>query len=74
MAHRKDCPKCGGAMSDGFIVDKDSYGGRSVATWVEGQPKKSIWVGLRLGDAARFEITTWRCERCGFLESYAAAE
>ena len=69
----KTCPKCAGAMADGFIVDH-SYGTASVASWVEGEPKKSFWVGLKLGGKSQVEITTWRCSRCGFLESYAAQE
>ena len=61
-------------MSDGFIVDQDSYGGRTVAQWVEGEPKKSFWIGLKLGGATKIEITTWRCQRCGYLESYAGGD
>ena len=70
MAHSRDCPKCGGAMSGGYIIDKKE-GGAAVPTWVEGEPVKSIWVGLKLRGLTRLEIRTWRCRRCGFLESYA---
>jgi hypothetical protein len=59
-------------MAEGFIVD-NIHGGAAVATWVEGEPKKSIWVGVKLSGTTRIEVTTWRCGRCGFLESYAAA-
>lgn len=70
MARTKHCPKCEGAMVDGFVVDK-THGGAAVETWVEGPPQKSIWVGLKLRGTTPLEITTWRCKRCGFLESYA---
>jgi rubredoxin len=73
MAQSHECPKCGGAMTDGFIVDK-TYGGADVPRWVEGEPKKSIWVGLKLGGTKPIEVTTWRCRRCGYLESYAPEE
>lgn len=58
-------------MAEGFIVD-NTYGGRSPAAWAEGAPEKSFWTGLSLKDRAVIEVTTWRCSRCGFLESYAA--
>ena len=58
-------------MSEGFVLDINQSGGRTVATWVEGAPEKSKWVGVKLGKRPKFEIQTWRCRRCGFLESYA---
>ena len=73
MAQSKQCPKCGSGMSDGYIVDK-THGGAAVATWVEGEPRKSIWVGLKLGGTTPVDITTWRCRGCGYLESYAPGE
>ncbi|HYG47203.1 MAG TPA: hypothetical protein VD846_04590 [Allosphingosinicella sp.] len=73
MAQSKQCSKCGGGMATGYVVDK-TYGGAEVTSWVEGEPRKSIWVGLKLGGTKPIEITTWRCQRCGFLESYAPPE
>lgn len=70
MAQAKDCPKCAGAMVDGYVVDQ-GYGTSAVPGWREGEPRKSIWVGLKLGGTTPLEITTWRCRRCGYLESYA---
>ncbi|WP_294337066.1 PF20097 family protein [uncultured Sphingomonas sp.] len=65
-----DCPKCQGTMEEGFLLD-ESYGTRGPADWVEGSPEKSIWTGVKLGDRMRLPIETWRCGRCGYLESYA---
>ena len=63
------CPKCQGSMTEGFVAtDKD--GARSVSTWVEGAPDKR-WYGIKIGGKVKHEIQTWRCGRCGFLESYA---
>ena len=59
-------------MSEGFVVDT-THGGAAVSNWVEGQPRKNNWTGLSLTGLARSEIRTWRCNRCGFLEHYAAA-
>ena len=63
------CSRCQGSMSEGFVAtDKD--GMRAVSTWVEGAPDRR-WYGLKLGKKPKYEIQTWRCSRCGFLESYA---
>jgi rubredoxin len=70
MAQSRKCPKCAGAMSAGFIVD-ETHGGAAVASWVEGEPKRSIWVGLKLRGTTPIEVTTWRCRGCGYLESFA---
>ena len=69
MLRSNGCPKCQGAMAEGFVpIDKD--GMRGISTWIEGAPEKK-WYGLKLGRKTRHEIQTWRCGRCGFLESYA---
>lgn len=70
MARTKTCPKCQSSMSEGFVVD-NGHGTRTVAAWVEGQPEKSIWTGLKLRGRTPIEIATWRCGGCGYLESYA---
>jgi ribosomal protein S27AE len=70
MTHPATCPKCQGSMSEGFVLDQ-TYGGRGVASWVEGEPNKNFWVGVTLGDKKPIEIATWRCGSCGYLESYA---
>jgi Domain of unknown function (DUF6487) len=64
------CPKCHGAMEQGFTLDH-SYGESLAAEWVEGPPEKSFWHGVRTRGRERRAIETWRCEQCGYLESYA---
>jgi ribosomal protein S27AE len=66
------CPKCGGTMSDGFILD-DAHGGLVQSRWTGGPPVKS-WLGIRVKKKDRVPVTTWRCSKCGFLESYALSE
>ena len=66
----KLCPKCNASMTEGVVID-NTHGGRGVSSWVEGTPVKSIWVGLKLGGKEPIETKTFRCNRCGFLESYA---
>jgi predicted nucleic-acid-binding Zn-ribbon protein len=64
------CPKCSGKMQEGFIYDQ-SDAIRLVSKWVEGVPEKSIWTGLKLKGRKTIETRTFRCDKCGFLESYA---
>ena len=66
----RECSKCGSRMTEGFVADS-GYGASKVSTWQSGEPKKSFWTGLKEDKKAQIEITTWRCERCGYLENYA---
>jgi ribosomal protein S27AE len=65
------CPKCQGSMTQGFVTEHTHGGGHAVSNWVEGAPEKSFWTGVRLRGKTQYEIETWRCGRCGFLENYA---
>lgn len=66
----KTCGKCGGTMAIGVIVDH-SHGTNYPETWQKGAASVSKWWGLRLDKKAQLAVETWRCNRCGFLESYA---
>jgi DNA-directed RNA polymerase subunit RPC12/RpoP len=71
MASRSlTCPRCGGAMEPGYIVD-EGYGTRTVAKWIGGEPERSMWTGLKVRGKDKLDVTSYRCQRCGFLESYA---
>ena len=65
------CPKCKAAMEEGFILDLGHYNTKTVSQWVEGEPERSIWTGIKTKDREKFKITTYRCAGCGYLESYA---
>jgi len=65
------CPKCQGAMTEGFVLDVNQGGSRTASAWVEGPPEKSLWLGVKVRGKVKYDIQTWRCTRCGFLESYA---
>ena len=65
------CPKCGGSFTEGFVVD-ETHGAHGVASWVEGEPAKSFWTGIKI-PGEKIAIRTWRCNRCGYLENYASA-
>lgn len=64
------CPKCSGAMVQGFIPDY-SDGPIYVEGWIEGQPAKSFWTKTKAAKGEGIPIGAFRCEKCGFLEFYA---
>ena len=64
------CPKCSGGMEEGFLAD-NTYGGFLPGQWVQGEPKKSFWGGITVRGKVKIQIATYRCTRCGYLESYA---
>lgn len=70
MEREKVCGKCSGTMEEGFVMDR-TYGANVPEEWVEGAPVRSIWVGLKLKNVTRRKVSTYRCTRCGYLESYA---
>ncbi len=67
------CPKCNGAMEQGFIIDQ-IYGGRVIGYWAAGSPQKSIWTGTKLPEEKLVPIGTFCCASCGYLESFALPE
>ena len=74
MARGLECPRCSGAMELGFVADKAHYSVPETQKWVGGIPERSFWSGLKMKDRAIVPVSTYRCERCGYLESYAKAE
>jgi hypothetical protein len=71
MAEAPTCAGCGGAMEEGFVIDRGHYGLPAEPQWVEGEPERSFWTGLKIDEKRLFKVLTYRCERCGRLESYA---
>jgi hypothetical protein len=63
------CSRCGGSLERGFVLD-EGYGKRSPAKWVEGAPEYWLW-NLKFRGKRQLEISSYRCTRCGFLESFA---
>lgn len=75
MAVPSKCAKCGGAMEAGFVADRGDMDISQEAIWASGTPNRSFWRASVVQKGARsFSVATWRCERCGFLESYATEE
>ena len=48
------------------------YGRTAVPNWVAGEPVNNFWSwGLNLRGKQQLPVSTYRCRRCGYLESYA---
>ena len=67
------CPKCGELMEQGFTVAR-SENAATVAHWFEGVPEYGFFGGLKPTTKKQVAIRTFRCAKCGYLESYALAE
>jgi len=61
--------KCGGKLEDGFILD-NTHGARLQSEWISGPPERSRWTGIKVKGRRQLPVTTFRCVRCGYLESY----
>jgi hypothetical protein len=64
------CAKYGAAMKPGFVLDQ-SYAAATQNEWIEGSHETSIWTGLKLKGHQCLPVT-FRVQRAGYLESYAA--
>lgn len=75
------CPKCHDNMVRGYIMDH-SYSQTLISLWVEGPPKPHQFLGISFSGNFIKEpkaeelipIGTFRCQGCGYLESYANKE
>ena len=70
MRTPSNCAKCGGSLSAGFIVD-EGYGSHEVSRWQDGEPKRAWYGGVKASKSDQIQVSTFRCDRCGYLESYA---
>jgi hypothetical protein len=68
------CVRCQGRMEIGVVVDRAHSGMPTRETWVQGIPKWSRWMGLTIKGLPKFPVVSYRCEKCGYLDSYANPE
>jgi hypothetical protein len=66
------CPKCGGDMNWGYIVD-NALTKLVASQWASGSPQWSFWTGTKQ-TSEPLPIAAFRCSSCGYLESYAQPE
>ena len=67
MSETSTCPKCGGAMITGSLKERTLYG-PSPYQWV---PLDDAPFPMKGAPSNRHDIVVYRCEGCGYLESYA---
>lgn len=65
------CLRCQSPMEEGVTIDHGHGNSPTVPEWLEGAPERSVWTGLKMKGKHKFVVKTFRCERCGYLESYA---
>jgi predicted nucleic-acid-binding Zn-ribbon protein len=71
------CPKCGGEMKAGFLIDLINKNPvmeiAEQMEWVEGDSsqRSALTGGVKLSGKDRRKVTTYCCNGCGYLESYA---
>ena len=70
MEKNNKCLKCGGTLEEGFIRDAVPYGSVPSA-WYRGPLERSRWMGVKTAGKVHYQVRTYRCTQCGFLESYA---
>ena len=71
MSAPSECLRCKGSMSVGLVLDRGDYNIGIIQQWVEGMPEKSRWSGLKTKGLESYKVLTYRCDHCGYLESYA---
>ena len=57
-------------MELGFVPDLGG-GPWAPTRWARGERRKSLLRGLKIDEKALLPVETYRCERGGYLESYA---
>ena len=66
----KRCTRCGGPQTEGVLLDSSPNAVR-VGQWAEGVPEYWVLRILKMRGRRKMPIQSWRCTKCGLLESYA---
>ncbi|GAA4451509.1 hypothetical protein [Novipirellula rosea] len=61
------CPSCHAPMQEGFLIDRFGEFQKDTLFWASGS-----FGSFMLGREQVYPVTTWRCQRCGLLQCYAA--
>lgn len=70
MNESVECIRCHAKMEVGFVPD-NTHSGFQQPKWSPGVPQPSFWTGLKLKADSVIPVTTFRCLKCGYLESFA---
>ena len=74
MIAPKECLRCRGPMEPGFLLDRHHHSQAGTQQWIEGEPERSFWTGIKTRGKEKVPVRTFRCERCGYLEAYASED
>lgn len=66
-----DCPRCGGVMEAGMVLDPAHPHVSHLQTWVRGIPKSGVLGQLKVDRQEQLQVVAYRCQSCGRLESFA---
>jgi len=58
-------------MEEGFVADQRTKAASTEQVWYAGAPERWWWGTLKLRGRETRGVSTYRCRRCGYLESYA---
>ena len=65
-----ECRDCRVAMDAGLMLDR-THGGSEQPMWIMGTADKGIFGLIKERDRERLPVVTFRCPKCGRLESFA---
>jgi len=65
-----ECRDCRVAMDAGLMLDR-THGGSEQPMWIKGTADKGIFGLIKVRDRERLPVVTFRCPKCGRLESFA---
>jgi hypothetical protein len=58
-------------MEPGFLLEQRDGNMKGVTEWVAGAPEKGWFGAVKVRGRRKLTVESYRCTRCGFLESYA---
>ncbi|MEO8260331.1 MAG: hypothetical protein ABI868_23500 [Acidobacteriota bacterium] len=59
-------------MASGLMIERGGGPADQQVRWVEGEPVPRSWFqGVQLEGRTPMPVTTYRCDACGYLESFA---
>jgi hypothetical protein len=60
-------------MREGFTLDH-GHGKRFVTAWIAGVPEYGFFGNPKVLGREQHPVRTFRCDKCGYLESYTGRE
>jgi ribosomal protein S27AE len=70
--HRQSCPRCGGSLQEGFLIEHQSgFAPAAPTLWQSGPLGESYWTGVEAKPVEQRRVVAHRCERCGAIDLFA---